>query len=167
VSDTLEVIDAGRSLSFTFDDLLKYHGANSAGGVAQAFKVMERGFAVLSPGGPPERREITLETAFGGPGARDGFELVTRAVTGDRFVVDRSLARPELGRERERFVFKLGYRDQSVTLLLREGYVPAEFIDLARKPDLSDEETARLDELKAEMVESVMGSPADEVYDVE
>jgi hypothetical protein len=167
VSGTLEVVDAAGVLSFTFEDLMRYHGSNSQGGVAQAFKVMQRGFAVLSPDGPPARREITLETAFGGPGARDGFELVTRAVTGDRFVVDASLARPERGRARERFVFKLGYRDQTVTLLLREGYVSEEFIDLARKPELSDEEDARLERLKAEMAEQLMGSAADEVYDVE
>ncbi|MDX6690209.1 MAG: hypothetical protein QOG15_1666 [Solirubrobacteraceae bacterium] len=167
VSGTLEVVDAAGSLSFSFDDLMRYHGSNSPGGVAHAFKVMERGFALLSPAGPPERRKITLETAFGGPGARDGFELVTRAVTGDRFVVDASLARPERGRARERFVFKLAYGDQTVTLLLREGYVSEEFIDLARKPDLSDEEDARLDQLKDEMAERVMGSAADEVYDVE
>ncbi len=163
---TLEVIDGGRSLSFAFEDMLKYHGANSAGGVAQAFKVMERSFAELSPGEPPERREITVETSFGGPGARDGFELVTRAVTGNRFVVDAALAHPELGRERERFVFKLGYRDQSVTLLLRDGFVPPEFIDLARTPDLDADAKARLDQLKAEMVDQVMGSRADEVYDL-
>lgn len=167
MSDTLEVVDAAGVLTFTFEDLMRYHGSNSQGGVAQAFKVMERGFAVLSPDGPPARREITLETSFGGPGARDGFELVTRAVTGDRFVVDASLARPERGRARERFVFKLGYRDQTVTLLLREGYVTEEFIDLARKPELSDEEDARLEQLKTEMAEHVMSSAADEVYDVE
>jgi hypothetical protein len=34
------------------------------------------------------RREIGFETAFGGPGARDAFEMITRAVTGDRFPID-------------------------------------------------------------------------------
>jgi hypothetical protein len=167
VADTLEVVDAGTPISFSFEDLMRYHGPNSPGGVAQAFKVMERGFAVLSPDGPPERREITLETAFGGPGARDAFEAVTRAVTDERFTIDASLARPERGRTRERFVFRLSYRDRTATLLLREGYVTDEFIDLARKPDLSDEEKARLEQLKAEMAERVMASAAEEVYDVE
>jgi hypothetical protein len=167
MADTLDVLDSGRRISFSFEDLMRYHGPNSPGGVAQAFKVMERGFGVLSPDGPPERREITLETAFGGPGARDAFEAVTRAVTGDRFVLDASLARPERGRTRERFVFKLGYGGRTVTLLLREGYVTEEFIDLARKPERSAEESARLDELKAQMAERVMASAAQDVYDVE
>ena len=63
-----------------------------------------------APDGLCERREIVVETAFGGPGARDAFELVTRAVTGDRFRVDAALARPERGRTLERFVFRLDYR---------------------------------------------------------
>ena len=36
-------------------------------------------------GDPPERREVEVATAFGGPGARDGFELVLRAVTEGRW----------------------------------------------------------------------------------
>ena len=36
-----------------------------------------------------------MHTAFGGPGARDAFALVTRAVTEGRYDVDASLARPK------------------------------------------------------------------------
>ena len=163
----IEVSELGRTIAFSFEDMLKYHGPGSPGGVAQSFKVMERAFAALSPDGPPTRREITVRTSFGGPGARDGFEAVTRAVSGDRFTRDPSLARPELGRERERFVFVVGYGDRSVTLVLREGFVPPEFIDLARKDERTPEEKARLDELKEEMAQTVMGAEAADVYDLE
>jgi hypothetical protein len=163
----IEVSELGRTIAFSFEDMLKYHGPGSPGGVAQAFKVMERAFPALKPDGPPIRREITVRTSFGGPGARDGFEAVTRAVSGDRFTRDPSLARPELGRERERFVFVVGYHDRSVTLVLREGYVTPEFIDLARKDERTEQEKARLDELKEEMAQTVMGADAADVYDLE
>jgi hypothetical protein len=165
MTSTIDVLDRGRLLAFSFDDMLRYHGPGSPGGVAQAFKILERGLPLLDPDGPPERREITVRTAFGGPGARDAFELVTRAVTGDRYVVDQALARPERGRTMERFVFELGYRDRSATLVVREGIVPDEFIALARTDPRSADQDARLDELKLEMVERVMSSPAEEVYD--
>ena len=116
MADTIEVVDRGRLIAFSFDDLMRYHGPSSPGGVAHAFKVLERALPLLDPGGPCERREIVVETAFGGPGARDAFEMVTRAVTGDRYRVDPALARPERGRTLERFVFRLGYRDRSATL---------------------------------------------------
>lgn len=166
MSGAIEVLDSGLPIAFSFEDLMRYHGSHSPGGVAHAYKVLERALPLLDAGARPERREITVRTAFGGPGARDGFELVTRAVTGDRFVVDAELARPDRGTTLERFVFRLGYRDREVTLVVREGFVTDEFIALARTPDPSPEESERLALLKREMAERVLASPADAVYDV-
>jgi hypothetical protein len=162
---TIAVIDQGVPIAFSFQDLMKYHGPRSPGGVAHAFKVLERALPLLEPGGPPERREITIRTAFGGPGARDAFELVTRAVTEDRYVVDPALARPDRGPARERFVFRLGYRGRTVTLVVREGFVTDEFIALARKDPRGAEDERRLDVLKRKMADRVMAPPAIEVYD--
>jgi hypothetical protein len=164
-SSTLAVVDQGQSIEFSFDDLMRYHGPGSPGGVAHAFKVLERALPLLEPDGSPERREITIETAFGGPGARDAFELVTRAVTEDRYVVDPKLERSERGRTLERFVFRLGYRDRVVELLVREGYVTDEFIDLARKEPRTADDENRLAVLKREMTDRVMSTPAIDVYD--
>jgi len=167
VTSTLEVLDRGRPITFSFEDLLKYHGASAPGGVAHAFKILERALPLLDPEGPCERREIVVETAFGGPGARDAFEMVTRAVTGERYHVDPGLARPERGRALERFVFRLGYRDRQALLVLREGFVSDEFIDLARTENRTPEQERRLDAMKQEMADHVMGQPAREVYDAE
>src|SRR2546423_289776 len=145
----IEVASAGRAIRYAFDDVTKYHGYGSPGGVAVALKALERALPVLGAGGLCERREIAIVTAFGGPGARDAFELVTRAVGEGRYLVDGKLARPELGRERERFVFRLAYRGHTVTLALREGFVTPEFIDLARTESRTPEQEARLDTLKA------------------
>ena len=164
---SIEVVERGRVIAFSFDDMLRYHGGGSPGGVAHAFKVLERALPLLDPDGPCERREIFVDTAFGGPGARDAFELVTRAVTGDRLRIDESLAQRERGRTLERFVFRLHYRDRSVTLALREGFVTEEFIDLARTQGRSAEQERRLDTLKLEMADRVMARPAAEVYDAD
>lgn len=167
MAETIEVVERGRTIAYTFEDMLRYHGPGSPGGVATAFKVLQRAFAELAPVEPPQRRAITIRTAFGGPGARDGFEAVTRAVTDGRFTLDPALARPERGRVLERFVFEVGDGDRSVTLVLRDGFVTEEFIDLARTPDRSEEQEARLDELKAELAARVMGAPAADVYDLD
>lgn len=81
-SGPIVVLEAGCEISFSYQDMLKYHGGRSPGGVAHAFKVLERALTLLDGGGGVERRAIFIETAFGGPGARDAFELVTRAVGG-------------------------------------------------------------------------------------
>jgi hypothetical protein len=166
MTEALTVEEHGRTLMFTFDDMMRYHGVHSPAGVAMAFKVMQRAFAALSPGGPPPRREVVVRTAFRGPGARDGFEAVTRAVTDDRYVVDRSLVRSDLGRLREDFVFVVEVGGRTATLVLRDGFVTAEFVDLARTEDRTDEQEQRLDELKAQLARRVMAEAAADVYDI-
>jgi hypothetical protein len=163
---SVEVLEKGQVLAFSFADLMLYHGPGSPGGVAHAFKIMERAFPMLAaPGERLERRDIVIATAFGGPGARDAFEMVTRAVTGDRFQIDMALARPERGKSLERFVFRVGYRGLSVTLAIRDGFVTDEFIGLARRKERTPEEEALLDRLKLEMADRVMSSIAADVYD--
>src|SRR4029450_8532349 len=105
MTEALTVEERGRTITFTFDDILRYHGGHSPAGVAMAFKVMQRSFAMLSPDGPPERRSIIVRTSFRGPGARDAFEAVTRAVSDGRYIVDRTLVRTDRGRRVEDFVF--------------------------------------------------------------
>lgn len=167
MTDVIEILDQGRPIAYTFDDIMKYHGPSFPGGVAHAFKAMQRALPLLDPTGPVERRETSINTAFRGPGGRDAFEMVTRAVTGDRYVVDPALERPERGPTLERYVFRLGYRDRAVTVVIRDGYVTDEFIALSRQEGRTTEDDDRLAVLKREMTERLLASPAPHVYDAE
>jgi hypothetical protein len=160
------VVDQGQPIAFSFDDMMRYHGPGSPGGVAHAFKVLERALPLLGPDGPLERRAIVVHTAFGGPGARDAFELVTRAASEQRYFVDKSLRRSDRGPTLEGFVFRLGYRHRAVTLIVREGYVTDEFIALARKQGRSAAEEQDLSRMKLEMADRVMAAAAADVYDI-
>jgi hypothetical protein len=166
MTDLVAVRERGQILRFRFDDALRYAGPHSPAGVAIGFKALQHAFDVLSPGAPPERRAIVVRTAFRGPGARDAFEAVTRAVTDGRFTVDRELLRADRGRLLEDFVFEVGVDDAAVTLLLRDGFVTDEFIDLARTDDRIDAQELRLDELKAQLAQRVIGTPAAEVFEL-
>jgi hypothetical protein len=166
VDETLLVEERGQLLEFSYTDMLCYAGPYSPAGVANAFKVMQRAFAALSPNQPPQRRSVHIRTAFQGPGARDGFEAVTRAVSDGRYTVDLALARPNRGRLLQSFVFQISITGRTATLLLRPGFVTAEFIDLAGKSDRNATEEARLDQLKAELAQQVLAAPAEDVYDL-
>lgn len=165
MSGAIVVSEQGETLAFSFADMMRYHGPGSPGGVAHAFKVLERALPLLAPDDVPARREIAVRTAFGGPGARDAFELVTRAVTGERYVLDPSLARPGRGHARERFVFRLTYRGREVTLAVKDGYVSEELIALARTAERTTHQEDRLTQLKRQMAERVMSSAATDVYE--
>ncbi|MBJ8343351.1 hypothetical protein [Antrihabitans sp. YC2-6] len=162
---TLTVRDGDRELSFTFDDLTRYAGFGAVGGVAHAYKALERALPLLSPGEPAERREIEVRTPHPGPGVRDGIEMVTRAVTEGRYTFDKSYARTERGRTLEWFAFEFRYRGKIVTLIVREAFVPTELIGLVH--DRTPDQHARFEQLKQQMADKVLAHPADQVYDVE
>ena len=163
---TLVVLDQGEAISISFEDLLKYHGRSSIAGVAHAFKAMERAFPLLSADRPPERYDITIESGFPGGGARDAFEMVTRAVTGDRY----RLASEPAGIEAPEapgghFFFRLGYRGAVVDLVARPSLIPEQFVQLACRENPTPAEAARAQQLKEEMAERLLSLPAEEVYD--
>ncbi|WAP50788.1 hypothetical protein OL239_12325 [Arthrobacter sp. ATA002] len=167
----LTVWEDGVRLDFTFDDCMKYHGPGFPGGVAHAFAALGRALpelAARTPGGRVERRGIRVRTPFGGPGARDAFELVTRAVTGNRYAVLPELAHPERGNTLARYVFELSAGDARVTCVLRDdGIVADEFIELTARPDKTAAELAHLEVLKVQMRDRILERDPDRVYDVE
>ncbi|MBN9063949.1 MAG: hypothetical protein BGP06_11705 [Rhizobiales bacterium 65-9] len=168
--NALSVTDKGRRIALSFDDLLNYHGPGYPGGVAHAFKAMERAFPLLAGGEPPERDEIHIATPFSGPGARDAFEMTTRAVTRGRFTLAPELARSDVTPAwRGRYVFRFTHRGATVAVMVRDGLVREEFLALgqrAQRETLSPEDEARLSWLKDEMANRLLSLPADQVYDV-
>ncbi len=160
--DVLEVVDRGHAISFSFADVMRYHGFGSPGGVALGFRAVQRGLPLL--GSTCERRKIDVQTAFPGPGARDAFECALRAVTEDRYRVDPALERTELAPTRARFVFRLACGGRAVTLTLREGFVVPEFLDLLGK-ERDATQAARLEELKGELADRLMAAAPGAVYD--
>lgn len=165
---TLVVLDHGEPISIGFEDLLTYHGRSSIAGVAHAFKAMERAFPLLSPDAPPERYDITVESGFPGGGARDAFEMVTRAVTGDRYGLASDPAPSEAPEAPGgHFFFRLGYQGTVVELVARAGVVPEEFVRVACKDSPTPAEAERAQKLKEEMAARLLALPADEVYDAD
>jgi hypothetical protein len=163
---TLEVLDHGELICVSFDDLLKYHGRSSIAGVAHGFKVMQRAFPLLTAGAPPERYDIEIDSAFDGAGARDAFEMVTRAVTGHRYRMAPELAPLDAPQGPEgRFFFRFQYRGRGVDLTLRDGLVSDEFVQLARRGAGTPAEVERLVRLKQDMAERLLRLAAEEVYD--
>lgn len=167
MDSSIEVREEGTVVAFSFQDMLRYSGPGSPGGVALGYKVLEQAFALLEPGGSVERRQVVVRTAFRGPGARDACELVTRSLTDGRYVVDPALERPERGETLQTFAFSVSYRGKSVALWLREGFVSDEFVRLARSSDLTDDEQQRFAEMKRALADRLMATEAVDIFEVQ
>ncbi len=163
---SIQVQDEGSAVSFSFEEMLRFSGPGSPGGVALGFKVLERALPLLEPDGLVERREVVVETAFRGPGVRDACELVTRALTDGRYLVDPALERPERGHTLQTFAFRLGYCGRTVPMLLRPGLVTDEFVRLAQTPDLTTTELDRFTAMKQALADRLVALPAAEVLDL-
>jgi hypothetical protein len=75
-------------ISIGRDDLLKYAGPSQLIASALMLRLFARAFADLSPHAPPQRSAIRMLTAFPGEGILDCIELVTRARTQNRLLID-------------------------------------------------------------------------------
>ena len=110
------------------------------------------------------RREIGIETAYRGAGARDGFELVTRAVTEGRYLITPTLEHPERGVTLHKFAFRGACHDQACTLLVRPGMVDDEFMALARTRERSAKDEQRFTELKAAHMSRLLAAHSADVF---
>ncbi len=167
--EEIKVLEKGKELSYTFDELLKYHGVGYPGGVAHAFKVMQRAFPLLDNGKRLERREISIVTAFPGPGGLDALEMVTRCRSDGRLLADKNL--PEAANVLEsphgRYYFRFYYRGTIVVVTIKPGFVRPEFIKMARIKDRTAEEEKLLAEMKLEMAGRLLKARAEDVYNAE
>lgn len=84
----ISVAEPEGQLVFGRDDLLRYAGPSQLIASAVVLRLLAQAFADLSPGQAPLRSEIHVLTAFPGDGILDCVELVTRARTQGRLIID-------------------------------------------------------------------------------
>nr|WP_299503022.1 hypothetical protein [uncultured Rhizobium sp.] len=162
--ETITVRENGKDLTFSFNDINAYHGGGFPGGVVHGLKAMQAAFPLLSDA-PLERREISVLTAFSGPGGRDALEMVTRAMTDGRLVVDKSIGGREVINDHPGpYVFRFTYRGKTVEAVIKPGHVREEFVTLGAKKDKTPEEIARHEALKAEMASRLRPVAAEQIY---
>lgn len=159
----LTVLESGVPIEISYAELMKYHGPGFPGGVAHAYCALRHAVAVF---GEVERREVTVRTAFPGPGGRDAVEMALRAVTDGRYHVDQTLAEPARGTTLARYVWEFTYRGRTVLLRLRDaGFVTGEFIALGAQPQRTAADEARLTVLKQEMADRLLAAAVGTVYE--
>lgn len=168
----LRIMDRDAILEISYEDLIKYHGRLHIGGVAIAYKLMELGFELLSPGDIPRRGSFSFASALGeaATGVLDGVEMVTRARSRGNMT-----ANPALGQKVDapmsanggKFYFELGYQNRKLGLALAPGLVPDEFIVLSKAAMAGSLDAGgkhRLQKIKEVLAATLMSREADSLF---
>ena len=122
-------------LAICFDAVQAYHGHGALAMLALTFQGLRGALPMLEQDGvPAPRKELSVISGHPGPGVRDAFEFVTRAVTRGCYTVDLTLpeARYSHGADKS-YSFHLRRGARSVQGVLRPGVLPPEFFDLLGK----------------------------------
>ncbi len=130
----IKIFNKPTDLIFGFDDLVKFHGTNSICGLTVSFKVMEAAWKEIWSVSPPRREDLSVVSGFPGPGTRDGFEMVTRAVSRDTYRVIPDAKPGPLVSEAAKgaYFFQLCDDKQIIELGLKPGMLPEDFIPRRR-----------------------------------
>lgn len=153
-------------ISIGFEAVAAYHGQAALAMLAVTFQALRAGLALLSPDAPPRRNDLSIVSGHPGPGVRDAFEFVTRAVTRGAYVVDRSLpeARFAPGGFDMSYSFRITLGGKTVELAVGPETIPARFFALNFTRDRSAAQNAELSLLKRTIAADVLARPAETLF---
>lgn len=167
--NSLTFLDAGGPVEVTYQAMKDYHGKDFHGGVALAYKALELALQRLAPDGkPPHRDDLRVVIGFNPPGVVDALEYATRAFTRNRAIIDPKV---QLGPESifGSYYFEIQHKGASVRMTLKDGLLPGDFTDLARKAlakTATDAERNKWTEYKLALGDTIIQMEPDQVLDV-
>lgn len=164
----LKLRDMIGEITISYEEMCKYHGGDFLGGVALAFKVLELAFRELINGESPERSKIRLILGFSPPGVMDAMEYATRAISQHRIIID-----PKIGIGPKsvtgNYYFEIHYERKKMVMWLKEGLLPADFIDLAMKGlsgMATEDELKRWHDYKLQLGKTIIEKDPTEVLEI-
>ncbi len=95
MTNYLTVADQQGNIIFQLEDLMRYSGLSGLIASGVVLRLLGKAFADLSPNRPPNRSEIFVLSSFPGSDVVDGIELVTKAVSTGRYILDTEKAPKE------------------------------------------------------------------------
>lgn len=121
-------------IDFRKEDLYRYSGPRSMIASALVFRLMQEAIRDLCPDEVPERKKFRIVSGHSGPGVRDGFEYLTRAVSDKRYKFDPSNPPPEAlpSAAKGYMFFIIQYKDKGMLYVLSSEIFGKEWFNAVR-----------------------------------
>lgn len=161
----IQMQDAEGPLLFPFSVVEAYHGHTALAMLAITYQGLYGALTHLDTHGEPiYRQDITIVSGHPGPGVRDAFECVTRAMTRGKYVVDLTLPDARYSQHKDKsYSFILTYKDQSVRAVLKPNVLPERFFELLGAADAASQQEHR--QLRRQIAENVLQQTANDLFD--
>jgi hypothetical protein len=168
-SPTITVMGEEDPIEINFGAVAAYHGQGALAMLAITFRALELALKTLSPDRPAKRSDITILSGHPGPGVRDCFEFVTRAVTRGVYTVDRSLPKARLAPPPAdlSYSFRVTIGGRAAEIAVLPGALPARFFALTFNPNRTAEEDAEARALRKAIAVDVLAASAEKLFELD
>jgi hypothetical protein len=167
-SPTITVMGEEDPIEITFAAVAAYHGQGALAMLAITFRAIGLALETLSPGRPVKRSDIIIVSGHPGPGVRDSFEFVTRAVTRGCYTVDRSLPDARLAPPPAdlSYSFRVTIGGRTAEIAVLPEALPPRFFGLTFNPSRTPEEDAEARRLRKAIAVDVLAASAEKLFEL-
>ncbi|OAB36006.1 hypothetical protein [Paenibacillus glacialis] len=167
----IHIRDRQDMLEISFEDICKYHGGVALMAVAVGFRSLQVAFEELFGNEIPERKSISIFSGHGGPGFRDAFEYVTRAVTRGAYHVDTAYPVGQYDPFRpQSYAFVISSEaGASVEITLNDHFLPMafyEYLKKGREETMTEADINIFKVLKQSLAEEALATPLEELFTI-
>lgn len=152
-------------ITIPFSAVAAYHGHGALAMLAIMYQGLRGALPLLETEGQPvARKNITIISGHPGPGVRDAFEFVTRAVTRGVYTVDTELPFSRFSRGADRaYGFIAQHGAIQVTAKLKADVLPDQFFALLGNPD--PEAMRAHSALRHQIAEAVLAKNSEDIFE--
>lgn len=169
------VKERGETLELGFDEARNYHGNVALAMIGVGFRAAQAALSELTDmngGVIPERANLKVLSGHAGPGIRDAWEYVTRAVTRGAYTVDPNYPAGQYDPNRPHsyaWVVTDTASGAAVEVEMVREFLPAIFFDYLKKgrdKRMTPEDAAAFEQLKRDLCAKSQELPQDDVVSV-
>jgi hypothetical protein len=167
INPTISVMGEEEPIEIGFDALAAYHGQSALAMLAITFQCLRATTAILSPQSPAPRSAFFIVSGHPGPGVRDAFEFVTRAVTRGAYVIDLTLPDARHNPFAEiSYSFTISLGKRTAHAALKKNVLPDRFFELIALKSKSDVIQSEFSALKRAIAADVLAVAPATLFDI-
>jgi len=160
---SISIIDNGKVVSISFNDVLKYHTGNAWFGLAITFRALELAESTFKKANLIwDRDQLTIVSAHPGPGVKDVIEYITHCISNQKFSLTEECTDSNSCNSNMRFAWWVSNNTHTAFISLRQNFIPELFNELLDRLGTTNEQgDDQLDfsRLKQDLANKILQQP--------